>query len=196
MIDSPSTTDGITFSGKDFDEKFQFYYRQHWVRLCPRFLRMVAGSLIIVAIGYVTFFTVDVTASFPRHLILLFLLVLFLYVQLEFLVSFYHYFLYVVVATDKKVHRIKRTMLTVDEHESIDLWVLQDIHKTQRGIVQNLFGFGTLTLQAQDSVLRLHFTPSIVERSEDVMHLRERARMQNPVPKSVYQNISDQNIRV
>lgn len=176
------TTEQIPFPGKDPDEKFCFYYRQHWMRLMPRLLRMMSGSIVVLTIGYIAFFVVQIDASFPRRLILLFLIFLFLYFQLEFLAAFYRHFLYIIVITDKKVHRIKRTLITIDDHESIDLWVLQDINKSQRGIIQNLLGFGTLILSAQDSVLRLHFTPNIAERSEDIMHLRERARARMQAP--------------
>ncbi|MEN9560804.1 MAG: hypothetical protein RIQ56_77, partial [Candidatus Parcubacteria bacterium] len=97
-------------------------------------------------------------------------------IQLEFIGRFYRYFLYVCVVTDRKVHRIKKTLLAIDDHQSIDLWVLQDINKHQRGIVQNLFGFGTLILEANDTQMRVHFTPDIGKRYEDLLHLRERAR--------------------
>lgn len=54
--------------------------------------------------------------------------------------------------------------------------MLQDINKCQHGIIQNLFGFGSLILEAQDTTLRLHFVPNVNKKYVHLMHLRERAR--------------------
>lgn len=170
----------VDFQGKDPGETFQFYFRQHWIRLLPSFCRMLGGMLLTFGLGYVLFITVGITDPFARRLILLILLTTFILTQLEFLLRFYRYFLYVIIVTDKRVHRIKKTLITTDEHETMDLWMLQDIDKRQRGIIQNLFGFGSLTLDAQDSELRIHFTPRIAEKYRVIASLRERARWQMP----------------
>ncbi len=170
----------IDFPGKDRGEEFQFYFRQHWIRLWWPFRRLVVWTLLI-GIGLIL---TNTTFSSPddgnmRHVALIILCIAFLYTQLSFLSSFYKYFLYVIIVTDKKVHRIKKTLMTVDDHQSIDLWTLEDITKNQHGIVQNMLGFGTLVLvmQTQDA-LRIHFTPFISTKHEMVMRLRENARTQ------------------
>lgn len=58
----------------------------------------------------------------------------------------------------------------------MDLWVLQDIDKTQRGIMQNLLQFGSLRLEAQNSHLTLHMVPHINETYDRIVLLREEAR--------------------
>lgn len=138
-------------------------------------LKAVLLTSLIMLIGSATFFSVNTTGP-TRHLILLFLLAFFLAVQFELLIRLYRYFLYVIIVTDRRVHRIKKTLLMTDEHESIDLWVLQEIQKMQHGPVQNVFGFGSVTLEAQDTRLTLHFVPHIAERYREIMHLRELAR--------------------
>ena len=178
MVTASADPGAFTFQGKDPEEHFQFYFRQHWIRLLPSFLRAFVGSIGIIGLGYVMFFMVGIDASFARHILALMLTLSLVFVQLEFMVRFYRYFLYIAVVTDRKVHRIKKTLLAIDEHQSIDLWVLQDINKVQRGIIQNLFGFGTLILEASDTQMRIHFTPSITKRYEDLLFLRERAREQ------------------
>jgi hypothetical protein len=93
------------------------------------------------------------------------------------MMRFYRYFLSLTIVTDRKVHRIRKTLLTMNIHESVDLWLLQDITKSQRGIIQNLFGFGSLILEGQNQpLLRIHFTPHITLNHTKLMHLRERAR--------------------
>lgn len=165
------------FPGKDPREIFQCSFRQHWIRMLWPLAKMCLLTLIVVIIGVLTFFVVGIEQDIPRHLMLMFLLLFFLTIQFEFLIRFYRYFLYVVVVTDRRVHRIKKTILTTDEHECVDLWVLQEIDKRQRGPVQNLFGFGSLTLEAQDTRMTLHFVPHISKRYDEIMSLREMARI-------------------
>lgn len=174
----PAISRHIDFPGKDREEAFQFYFRQHWIRLWWPLRRLLLW-IVIVGIGAfitnVSFVSADETAT--RHAMIVVLCVALLASQLSFIASFYKYFLYVIIVTDKRVHRIKKTLLTVDDHQSIDLWTLEDITKNQHGIVQNIFGFGTLVLvmPTQDA-LRVHFTPHISTKYEVIMQLREHAR--------------------
>lgn len=139
---------------------------------------MAGLTAILIGVEYLFFEQIQPEGETGRHGVLLLVFGFFTLVQWEFLVRFYRHFLSVIIVTDKKIHRIKKTLVFLDTHQSIDLWVLQDIKKTQRGIIQNILGFGTLILEAQDSELRIHFTPKIGKRYNDLMHLRERARHQ------------------
>jgi hypothetical protein len=169
----------IDFPGKDKGEEFQFYFRQHWVRLWWPFCRLLGWTIVLVVGAMIANATFgDPTAVNMRHAVLLILCLLFIFVHCSFLAAFYKYFLYIIIVTDKKVHRIKKTLLLTDDHQSIDLWTLEDITKNQHGIVQNILGFGTLVLvmQTQDA-LKIHFTPFISTKHEMIMRLREGARL-------------------
>lgn len=168
--------DEACFQCQDPDEEFRLSFHQHWIRLAWPIAKTFLLTSLVLMIGYMTFFAIDITDATARHLILIFLLAFFVFVQLEFLVRFYQYFLYLIIVTDRRVHRIKKTLFLIDDHECIDLWVLQEIQKVQRGPMQNIFGFGTLKLEAQDTHLILHFIPDIKERYGEIMHLREMAR--------------------
>ncbi|MDD5751627.1 MAG: hypothetical protein PHS73_03865, partial [Candidatus Peribacteraceae bacterium] len=167
---------GYSFQAKDQAEAFQFYYHQHWIRLFWPFLRLILWNVLIVGTAVIMLASGMFGEPLTRHTILTILTAFFLLAHFEFLARFYHYLLYVIVVTDKRIHRIKKTLLTLDDHESTDLWVLQDINKKQHGIVQNLLGYGSLVLQAQDTEVRIHFTPRITARYEDLTRLREEAR--------------------
>lgn len=175
MSDSAPPT-GFSFQAKDQAEVFQFYYHQHWIRLLWPFCRLVFWNILIAGTGIVMLTGGMFAEPLTRHTILIILTAFFLLAHFEFLARLYHYLLYVIVVTDKRIHRIKKTLLTLDDHESTDLWVLQDINKRQHGIVQNLLGYGSLFLQAQETVVRIHFTPEINRRYEALTHLREKAR--------------------
>jgi len=177
MVKKPKVVGELLFQGKDSGEQFQFYFRQHWIRLLWPLLKTGTWNLLLLFIGYEMFTTGAITDTTARHALALILAFFFLLSQWEFISRFYRYFLYVTIVTDKKVHRIKKTLLAIDMHESVDLWLLQDIIKSQRGIVQNMMGFGSLILEGQNQpLLRIHFTPRIADNYTKLMHLRERAR--------------------
>lgn len=166
----------IDFQGKHADEEFHLYFHQHWIRLIWPLTKLIVWNALIFTIGYLMLELVTIEEDITRRLILSFLTIFFLLAHFEFLARFYRYFLYVIVVTDKKIHRIKKSLLTLDDHQSMDLWMLQDINKCQHGIIQNILGFGSIILEAQETIIRIHFTPNISDNYERLMHLRERAR--------------------
>lgn len=175
MVDT-SVMHGVSFQGKQPEEQFRFYFRQHWIRLLWPLTKLCGWCVLIVGIGSITFVEIGIESPVERRILLLLLCGAFVVAQVEFLVRWYTYFLYVVVATDRKIHRIKKTLVSIDDHQSIDLWMLQDIHKTQRGIVQNVFRYGTVFLEAQETVLRIHFIPRVAKVYDKLMSLKEQAR--------------------
>ncbi len=166
----------FSFQAKDQGETYQFYYHQHWIRLFWPIFRLIIWNVLIMGTGIIMFASGMFIETLTRHTILIILTTFLLLAHSEFLIRFYHYLLYVIVVTDKRIHRIKKKLLTMDDHESTDLWVLQDINKKQHGIIQNILGYGSLILQAQDTEVRIHFTPRISARYEALTRLREQAR--------------------
>ena len=194
MVEDPHLPSrDIDFPGRHKGEEFQFYFRQHWIRLWWPARRLLIWTIVF---GIGVFGTARAFGGtdlvLMRRATIIVLSVFFLLTQLSFLVQFYKYFLYVIIVTDKKLHRIKKTMLTVDDHQSIDLWTLEDISKNQHGIIQNMLGFGSLVLvmQTQDA-LRIHFTPHINEKHSVIMRLREQARSRM-MPQQMVQQMAQQ----
>lgn len=164
------------FPGKDYDEFLVLYFRQHWIRLLSRMLRLALQTLLILAAGWVSFVELDLGGGRTDRTMAVILATAFLLTQFEFLGLLYGYFLRVTIFSDKKVHRIKKTLLLIDDHRSIDVAMLQNISKSQHGFLQAVFGYGSLVLDAQDSELRLHFVPHVQKKIETLLELRERAR--------------------
>jgi hypothetical protein len=179
----------IDFPGRHEGEEFQFFFRQHWIRLWHGFRNLLVWTVVFGVGIYIVANAFGSDTPVIRRVILVALSIFFLFTQLSFLVKFYSYFLYVIIVTDKKIHRIKKTMLTTDDHQSVDLWTLEDITKNQHGIIQNIFGFGSLVLISQtQEPLRVHFTPSISDKHEVIMSLREQARKQM-MPQQIAQTM-------
>jgi len=166
----------LDFQGKHAGETFQFQFHQHWIRMVWPVVKLLIWNALIFGIGYSIFYMTFIEDALTRRIALSMLTLFFVLAHFEFLVRFYRYLLYVVVITDKKVHRIKKTLITLDDHLSVDLWMMQDIEKCQKGIIQNILQFGTIILEVQDTVMRLHFVPRIGQKYEKIMYLREHAR--------------------
>jgi hypothetical protein len=165
----------LPFPGKHEGEHFQFFFRQHPIRLLRPLFQCIGSMLGLAALAYVLIVSAAPDES-TRHLAIAIILVMFILTNVVFLGALYRYCMYIIVVTDRKIHRIKKTLLAVDDHQTIDLWVLQDIFKSQHGLVQNVFGFGTLIMEAQETQLRLHFIPGIQDKYLAIMKLREQAR--------------------
>jgi hypothetical protein len=166
----------LDFQGKHSGEHFQFQFHQHWIRLVWPAVKLLLWNFIILGLGYSVFVMTYISDAWTRRAILILLTLFFVMSQLEFLVKIYRYLLYIVVITDKKLHRIKKTLLMTDDHLSVDLWMAQDIHKCQSGILQNVLGYGSVIVEAQESITRLHFVPRVSKKYEKMLFLREQAR--------------------
>jgi hypothetical protein len=170
----------VSFPGMGPAERLQFYYRQHWMRLA----RMVQAGLAGTAVYALALWLASSMADGDtRRLLVALSGGAFLLLQLGVLARFYRYFLYVIVVTDSKIYRIKKTLVTVDDRQTIDLWSLSDVTMRQHGLFQNLFGFGTLVLHGNEE-LKIHFTPGIRDKLHRLSMLRAQARatMIRPVP--------------
>ncbi len=169
-----------SFQGKYKEEEFQFCFHQHWLRLVSPIARMAFFSLLLITGGFVMLQGTSSVDPGTRHVVLISMLVFFLFFQLDFLERLYNYFLYIIIVTDRRVHRIKKTLFVTNDQQSIDLWVIQDINKAQHGLIQVALGFGTLMLESQETMLRIHFVPGISKKYEKLVHLREQARRKWP----------------
>jgi hypothetical protein len=158
MVTAPSPQADTAFLGKYPGERCQFYCRQHWIRLLWPAMRLLVWSAAIIAALWMTTATLPVEDG-ARRMIILFLASVWAFSHLMFLACFYRYFLYVIVVTNRRIYRIKRTLFTHDDHQSIDLHMLQDVNKCQRGPIQILFGFGTLILPISPTSTRAFSGP-------------------------------------
>ncbi len=161
MVTPPGSPSAVEFQGQDPQEVFSFYFRQHWIRMAWPSTRMLLWTAALLLFGYFLFFFIGVEDAFLRHSMLVVFVIIVAITQWEFMMRFYMRFLYVIIVTDRKIHRIKKTLFSIDDHQCLDLATIQDLHKKQHGLVQNLFGYGSLILEAQDTELRIHFVPKI-----------------------------------
>lgn len=161
-----------SFTGMNPGERLQFFYRQHWMRLARMIQTLVAGTLVYAAALWMV---AGIPEDDNRRTLLVLASAAYGVLQLVLLARFYRHFLYVIVVTDARVYRVKKTLLTVDDRQSIDLWSLGDVTVQQHGPIQNMLGFGTLVLHGGEE-LKIHFTPRIREQLHRISMLRVNAR--------------------
>ena len=166
----------ITFQGMHENEVYAFHYYRHWIKFIWPISKVAFWNSLILTILSILSFSVADIPEVVRVILFWLLSLSLIFVNLYFLTDLYRRFLYVIVVTDKKVHRIRKTLITINDHRSIDIWSLQDVRKEQHGPLQNLMGYGDIVLEAQETKLRLHFVPDVDEVHKKLLHLREVAR--------------------
>lgn len=162
----------VTLSGMDEGERIQFFYHQHWMRLRRAFQAFALGTALYVA---ALWFLSGMPDPATRRFLLVTAIFSFFLLQMTLWARFYGYLLYIIVVTDTKIYRIKKTLLMLDDRQTVDLWNLSDVTMRQHGLFQNLFGFGTVVLHGNDE-LRIHFTPKIRSKIHLLATLRTKAR--------------------
>lgn len=172
MVKTAPPSTAIAFLGKDPDERCELFFRQHWIRLLWPLTRLLLWMVILGCAAWATRLLSEDIAS-VRHIFLVFLACTWIAANGTFVSVYYRHLLYIVVVTNHRVHRIKRTLVTHNDHQAIYIRALQDILKIQHGPIQNFLGFGTLILDAQETSLRLHFIPNVEEKYERIMHIKE-----------------------
>ena len=182
VIEESCTRADIDFQGKHSEERYQFHFHQHWIRMLWPLCKLIALNAILVSAGVVAFSMLDLSDPVARRSLIGLFSLLFLFSHWEFLCRFYRYYLYVVVVTGKKIHRIKKSLILIDDHQGIDLWMIQDINKIQHGLLQNILGYGTIKVEAQETILRIHFVPHVARRYVELVALREQARRRMNYP--------------
>lgn len=170
-VDTPAPS----FPGMNTTEQFRFYFHQHVMRLWVPTGIMLFWMAVAAVLTYVSG-VMDMEDTAMRRAIIILLALCVFIPQMAFIVRVYNYYMRLVVVTDQKIHIFKRTLMTTDRHESVDLASLLDIDRKQQSVVQNMLGFGTLKLEGPHAQLRLHFTPKIDAVYSKIVSLREEAR--------------------
>lgn len=185
MLPSPS------FPGMHPSEEFRFYFHRHVMKLWMPSGIMLFWMALAAVLTYVSGVT-DMDDTGMRRALIILLALCFILPQMTFIVRVYNYYMRLVVVTDQKIHIFKRTLITTDKHDSVDLVSLQEIDRKQQSVIQNMLGFGTLRLEGQNVQILIHFTPKIDSVYGDIVRLREEARQKNfPIPAQLTVQESD-----
>jgi hypothetical protein len=170
------------FQGSDPREMLQFFFRQHWIRLLWPAARTLFWSALIIGAGAVAY-----GVGGAWHPILAALALLFVFCHLQLLARVYRHFLTIIIVTDRKFHHVKRNLLSLNDHHTVDIAMLQDVVRRQSGIVQSVMGYGTVILDVNGKPMRIHFVPHLSDTHEGIMKLRQQAGGTTPRPAATDQ---------
>lgn len=165
----------IDFPGKEPNEVFRFYFRQHWVRLTPPMAKAAGWTLFLFfasATNYIGFPLDDTT----RRFVLVPLTIFFVFFQMELMRRWYEYFLHIIIVTDLKIHRFKRRFLLLENERSVDIPTIRDINREQRGPFQAFMGYGSLILDTPQGELTVHFVPALSKMHDALVVQRDEKR--------------------
>lgn len=187
----------LHFKGQQPHERVVCFFRKHWMTMLPHFA--LFGLFIILSLWF--FFNLSTLyQTFSVGLFkLLFLatVVLSLFYIHYFFLKLVEHFLTVSIITNCRIVALTKTLFIIDEKESCDLKMIQEINKHQNGILPSLFRYGdlTITLSQSAAILCLRNIPNpefhfrlinrtkqnyIDDRMHMKIHLQEQARQQVP----------------
>lgn len=157
MHDASAMCGTQQFQGQQPDEYVVSFFRKHWITIAPH---LVGFLIIVLAVGFLAGFSPLVHQYFSRSffnlLIILSACVATYYLHHFFAILAQHY-MTVVVVTDYRIIAFTRSLFFLNEKETVDLKMIQDISIHQDGFLQNVLNYGDLkiTLSSSASIVLL-----------------------------------------
>ncbi len=152
------------FKGQLDTEIIECFYRKHWIVLFKITLEFIFFITILGFIGVHfkgihDFFSED---SFFITFLAFSIIVLFTIFIHKFFLEVIRYYLDITVFTNYRIVDVDKSIYLRNSKDAIDLSKIQDIQKSQYGIIKKLFGFGELviTLSSSSSIKTLKFVPN------------------------------------
>lgn len=152
----------LNFKGQQPDESVVCFFRKHWITMLPHFAFFGVFLLLIMVLIFNIQSLYD--ALRPGLFKLLFIITTtlsLLYIHYFFLKIVEH-FLTVTILTNCRIVCIAKSLFVIDEKESCDLKMIQEINKHQNGILPSFLHYGDLsvTLSQSAAILRLDKIPN------------------------------------
>jgi hypothetical protein len=148
-----------TFKGQLKDEYALSCFRKHWIKILPSlFIIPVLFALLATGATLMTIVRIENTAA-AVFLACAFALVNYLMHRQFFII--FNYYLRTVVITNHRIITVDKSIYFRDSVDSIDLSRIQDVHKKQNGIVENILDYGSLeiVLSGSHSVVTIDCIP-------------------------------------
>ena len=197
------TTDGDRdkyFKGQQENEELICFFRKHWVAVLPHIAFL--GLFVLLEVLFVlNFGKINGLVEGNSAIEILYVGVVILatvYMHKIFLRMF-AYFLNTVRFTSSRVIEHRKTLFLRDSHEVHDIVKVQDVRKSQDGIIKNIFRYGNLlvTLSSGQASKFFTYVPNVnfhfrcLARIKRDAHLYNRMRTLREQEERGHQPISD-----
>lgn len=151
------------FKGQQAQEEVICFFRQHWIVLMLPIvsftLTIFVVSTVVIAITFNSKFFIE--NSFLYKLVFFSMFLGMTFYSHHFFLRIINYFLNIVIITNQRLVDIKKTIYLHHDLDAIDLSQVQDVIKTQDGLIKNLLRYGNLkvTLAATATTKTLSYVP-------------------------------------
>lgn len=166
------------FKGQHENEELICFFRRHWVTVLPQI-----GFLCLFVLLETTF-----VLGFPmiKTLIKGNTTISLLYIGIivgatiylhNFFLELFRHFMSTVIFTDARIIENRKSIFLHDSSEILDLIKVQDVRKSQEGILKNLLRYGdmTITLSSSEASKLIKYVPNVNFHSRCLAKIKREA---------------------
>jgi hypothetical protein len=186
------------FKGQLPTEEVEAFCRKHWSVL----MKDIVGFFLFLGILALTVsqlkgvYKYFVQESTLRALLALSIVGIFTIYIHKFFIKIISYFLHIIIITNYRIIILDKSLYLENAQDAIDIAKIQDIHKVQSGVFDNLLGVGKLviTLSSSSSIKIITAMPNPDYHFRKINKIkRSYMRKRNPINPS-YQNQMEENV--
>lgn len=151
------------FKGQLKYEKYQFFFRKHWMKfLQPFFFIFPILLLLFVVLLVLGRLTLMVDFIFIRVFFVFFAMTLIIVFLTMFFLQIINFYFDLVIVTDYRIIITKKTVFLKNNSDTIDLTKIQDIAVEAHGILRNYLRYGKLiiTLSTSAPPVTINYVPN------------------------------------
>jgi len=152
------------FKGQQAQEEVICFFRKHWITALPTFIGLFV-FIFVEIIFFINFHFFRNLFIYNTSMSLLLVGVMMLataHFHKVFMRLFKH-FMVVVIFTNSRVIEYKKSLFVHDSQEILDLIKIQDVKKSQEGVIRNFLKYGDLkiTLSSSEASKLITFVPNV-----------------------------------
>lgn len=141
------------FKGQQQHEYIACFCRKHWVALVPLGFEVLLFTILTITVAYVLTFLENEFLIQGTILIWVAVATFFLH---QFTLKLINYFLELLIITNHRVITLKKTLFLHNDRDAIDLAKMQDVIKTQSGLIKNILGYGEIIITLSGASITKH----------------------------------------
>lgn len=151
----------LHFKGQQVNEELVCFFRCHWVSLIPNLILFLLFALITLSIFIVFMTSIEFRNQFfALQLIFLFFFVFSTFYLHKFFLRLISHFAHVIIVTNSRIIEIHKTVYLNNSLDSIDLRLIEDVSKKQRGLIKNILNYGELIITLSDFSQVISWVPN------------------------------------
>jgi hypothetical protein len=163
MVEKEGSRDKY-FKGQQQNEELICFFRKHWLTALTH-IGFMALFVLIEVIFFVNFSRIVglIRGNSAIELLYVGVVILATVYMHKIFARMFGYFMNTVVFTNSRIIEHRKTLFLKDSHEVLDIMKIQDVRKSQDGIVKNLLKYGDLlvTLSSDQASKLFNYVPNV-----------------------------------